>query len=888
MTSTTLLPFHFASHLFTLVVATAAAFVLGGRSFGGRAARVAGGAGFLTLAVYEALHGSAVLGEASAVGAYVRTAGYALILSSSLLARGGPSLAAMALVSPVQAMAPAASALAAGIALGWRSRRERVHLALAAGLVLIGAGESLQAASETGPESAVVLSHVARFLGWAFVATGVMSATRKSIRFRFVASFAAVLLVVVLAVSSAITRVIGDNLRGEAATRVSEQTRALDERFEPQALEAVQRASVAAAGFAQGVESSALPTRDLYRVLIEAIDPLLSVDFMLAIGPNNEVLARRGVSQATAVELAGSDVTREALGGRLSASLDALSDIDLAVFGAAPLDSPSLPGAILVGYRVDTGRLELFAPGTPAFVVRGLVVSASTVEGLAPRTVLPEPLASRIESQAIQRGEAFGTAATLGGTEYFASVRPMLRTDGRPVGALVGVEPSEILAATERGVNRVLFVVSLVAVAVAILLSLLFGRQFTRPVRQLTAAARRVQEGDLSTKAPVSGEDEVGDLALAFNRMTESLSETTASLRDSVEQEARVRDQLETVLNSMGDGLIAVDASGKVVTINPAAERIAGISRTRAVGRGLSEVMVGRTREGRSLASRENPAGFAFLRRKAGEVPVAISSAPIKGGGDELMGRVYVIRDRSQEAEVERVKREFLATVSHELRTPLTPIVGYSELLTRRDFDADAGHRVRQRDPRLGPPDGAHRGHAARLLRDRGRAHAGRARGGSVEAAGGPGHRRVARPGPITRVRYQCFASSPHALIDVPLFRRTMDELLDNAVKYSPDGGTITVSVRPNGRINGKAAVQVEVADRGIGIPAKQLPRVFQDFRQIDGSDTRAFGGLGLGLAFVKRIVQAHRGTITAESRPGKGTSFKIGLPAAETERRRR
>jgi PAS domain S-box-containing protein len=887
MTSTTLLPFHFASHLFTLVVATAAAFVLGGRSFGGRAARVAGGAGFLTLAVYEALHGSAVLGEASAVGAYVRTAGYALILGSSLLARGDPSLAAVALVSPVQAMAPAASALAAGIALVWRSRRERVHLALAAGLVLIGAGESLQAASETGPESALVLSHVARFLGWAFVATGVMSATRKSIRFRFVASFAAVLLVVVLAVSSAITRVIGDNLRGEAATRVSEQTRALDERFEPQALEAVQRASVAAAGFAQGVESSALPTRDLYRVLIEAIDPLLSVDFMLAIGPNNEVLARRGVSQTTAVELAGSDVTREALGGRLSASLDALSDIDLAVFGAAPLDSPSLPGAILVGYRVDTGRLELFAPGTPAFVVRGLVVSASTVEGLAPRTVLPEPLASRIESQAIQRGEAFGTAATLGGTEYFVSVRPMLRTDGRPVGALVGVEPSEILAATERGVNRVLFVVSLVAVAVAILLSLLFGRQFTRPVRQLTAAARRVQEGDLSTKAPVSGEDEVGDLAVAFNRMTESLSETTASLRDSVEQEARVRDQLETVLNSMGDGLIAVDAAGKVVTINPAAERIAGISRTRAVGRGLSEVMVGRTREGRSLATKENPAGFAFLRRKAGEVPVAISSAPIKGGGDELLGRVYVIRDRSQEAEVERVKREFLATVSHELRTPLTPIVGYSELLTRRDFDA-----ARVTEFARGILGSARRmERIVGMLLDYSAIEAGRmpvepeavqlkplvARAIEEWRARAPSHEFVTR-----------FVSSPHALIDVPLFRRTMDELLDNAVKYSPDGGTITVSVRPNGRINGKAAVQVEVADQGIGIPAKQLPRVFQDFRQIDGSDTRAFGGLGLGLAFVKRIVQAHRGTITAESRPGKGTSFKIGLPAAETERRRR
>jgi two-component system sensor histidine kinase VicK len=886
MTSTTLLPLHFASHLFTLVVATAAAFVLAGRQFGTRPTRLAGGLGFLTLAVYEALHGSALLGETSAVGAYVRTAGYLLIVASAMLSRG-TSFAGVALVAPMQAMAPAAAALAAGFGLAWRSERDRVHLALAAGLVMMGAGESLLAVSETGTEGAVVLSHAARFLGWGLVAAGVMSASRKSIRFRFVASFAAVLLVVVLAVSSAITRVIGDNLRSGAAARVADQTRALDERFEPQALEAVQRAFTAADGFARGVQVSDLPDKELYRGLLEAINSLLAdVDFMLAVGPNNEVLARRGVSAATAVELAGSDVTREALGGRPSASLDALNDIDLAVFGAAPLSAPSLPGAILVGYKVDTGRLELFAPGTPAFVVRGLVVSASTVDGVLPKTVVPEPLASRIETEAVQRGEAFGTTANLGGTDYFVSVRPMLRTDGRAVGALVGVEPSEILAATERGVNRVLFVVSLIAVAVAILLSLLFGRRFTRPVRQLTAAARRVQAGDLSTKAPVSGEDEVGDLAVAFNRMTESLSETTASLRDSVEQEARVRDQLETVLNSMGDGLIAVDGSGKVVTINPAAERIAGISGSRAVGRGLSEVLVGRTREGRALSTKENPSGFALLRRKGTEVPVAISSAPIRGGGDELLGRVYVIRDRSQEAEVERVKREFLATVSHELRTPLTPIVGYSELLTRRDFDA-----TRVTEFARGILGSARRmERIVGMLLDYSAIEAGRM---PVEPEAVQLKPLVAkvidewRPRAPSHEFVTRFATSPHALIDVPLFRRTMDELLDNAVKYSPDGGTITVSVRPNGRINGKAAVQVEVADQGIGIPAKQLPRVFQDFRQIDGSDTRAFGGLGLGLAFVKRIVQAHRGTITAESRPGKGTTFKIGLPAAESRPRR-
>jgi signal transduction histidine kinase len=228
------------------------------------------------------------------------------------------------------------------------------------------------------------------------------------------------------------------------------------------------------------------------------------------------------------------------------------------------------------------------------------------------------------------------------------------------------------------------------------------------------------------------------------------------------------------------------------------------------------------------------------------------------------------------------VKREFLATVSHELRTPLTPIVGYAELLTRREFDP-----ARVDEFARGILGSARRmERIVAMLLDFSAIEAGRM---AVEPESvalrplvvravdewkdrAPSHRFVTKfPGRVA-----------NALVDVPLFRRTMDELLDNAVKYSPGGGTVTVAVRSNGRQKGREVVELEVADQGIGIPAKDLPGIFQDFRQLDGSDTRAFGGLGLGLAFVKRIVQAHRGTIVAESRPGKGTTFKIGLPAAE------
>ena len=879
MTSTTLLPLHFATHLFSLTVAIAAAYVFARRTGRPWVARVAGAAGFLLLAAEQALHGSAVVGDVSEIGSFLRSAGYVFILGAALIARGG-SFAAAAVLGPVPAIAPAASALVAGLALGRRSATDRSQLALSVGLVVMGAGEAFLAMPEGSFDGAMVLAHGTRLAGWAVVAAGVMTATRRSIRFRFVASFVAVLLVVVLAVSSAITRVIGDNLRREAAARVAAETDALAGRFEPQALEAVRRAR-ASFGAAAAVLEGAPGER--VRVLRAIREFLSDLDFLVMVGRRGQVLARVGdLTADEAVLVAQSDARREAQVGRPSASLDALGSSHLVVVGAHPITPDPVRGVILVGYRVDDALIEFLGPATRAVVVRGRDVAASTVPGIDRGSVLPAALLTRIEREALELGEPFGTSAVLNGVPSFVFVRPLARTDGLVVGAVVGTEPSEILEATEAGVNRVLFLVTLGAVAVAILLSSLFGRRFTRPVRQLTGAARRVQQGDLSTQAEVTGEDEVGDLAVAFNRMTSSLASTTDSLRLAVAEESRLRDQLQTVLNSMGDGLIAVDASGVVVTTNPAAERIAGISR-RAVGRPIGEVLVGRTADGRPLSARENPAaGQAVLRRKGVDVPVSISSAPIRGGGDEVLGRVFVIRDRSREAEVERVKREFLATVSHELRTPLTPIVGYAELLTRREFDAD-----RVAEFARGILGSARRmERIVGMLLDYSAIEAGRmpvepeavalrpmvVRAVEEWRERAPTHRFVTR-----------FASQiPSAMVDVPLFRRTMDELLDNAVKYSPDGGTITVAVRPNGVVHGKAAVEVEVSDQGIGIPAKQLPGIFQDFRQLDGSDTRAFGGLGLGLAFVRRIVQAHRGTINAESRVGEGTTFKIGLPAVE------
>jgi signal transduction histidine kinase len=295
-------------------------------------------------------------------------------------------------------------------------------------------------------------------------------------------------------------------------------------------------------------------------------------------------------------------------------------------------------------------------------------------------------------------------------------------------------------------------------------------------------------------------------------------------------------------------------------------------------------VLHGRDPEGRPLSmGEEMPGGLAFIRRPdQREVPVAMSSAPLRDGSDVLLGRVYVLRDMTHEYEIERMKTEFLQNVSHELRTPLTPIIGYSEIMSKRGMASERAQEFAR-----GILDSARRlERIVAMLVDFSAMEGGRM---TIEAE--PTTLRRTVLGAVDEwkkksTRHQFVARVgkhlPTAMVDASLIRRVIDELFDNAVKYSPKGGKITVEViSENSRL--RPMLKIDVADEGIGIEKEDLPRIFEHFRQIDASDTRPFGGLGLGLAFVRRIIEAHRGTITVDSTPGTGTTFSFTVPAADT-----
>lgn len=886
-------PVDFAASLFAVAVALGAAIVISGDRTWGPLGRAAGALGFVTLAAAETVTGAGLFGEPAAVAAALRTVGYGLLLVGAVPSPGGSaelSAAATPAVVVLPASLPAGVGGAAALAVAWRRRRAPGVVPLAAGLILLTISE---AALGAAPDSALAL-RVAGYLG---VALFVLRAVRSSIRLRFASAMVGLLVVVGLVASVVVASVLGQNVREAALDQVVREAKAAAEELLPLVTDETGKLVVVAdqalPRFRRGTGFSQAEMTSLRKNLFPG------VRFILFLSARGQVLGRVGLSPGDATELLDVAVVRSSLRtGRVTASLDTLGR-RLVLVGAAPVletapvrERDRVLGVAVAGYVLDRAPRNILELVTGSGNLSAVFRESDPVP-VATNGFRPPPREPVVDGATLQTlWEDFLSGAgtirrslDVSGVETFAALTPLLRSDGEAVGILLVAQPAEAVAASQRLINRLLFAATVLLFGLAFVLAGLVARRITGPVISLTEAAGRVSTGDLETKAPVGGEDEVGDLAAAFNQMTESLALSHVQLSQAAEEEARLRGRLETVVNSMGDGLIAVDDGGRVVTYNPAAATILGRSRGKVLGRPLDQVVEVRDAEGRPVPlGGELRRGTAFVQRADGRlVPVAIVSSPLRDMQRRPFGQVLVLRDMTREHEVERMKTEFLASVSHELRTPLTPIIGYSEILSGREVPAE---RVRQfADAML---SSAHRlERIVAMLLDFAAMESGRMK---IEAEPTSLRPLVSRAVEEWRSRTEQHEfvtrfdpSLPQALVDVTLMRRAIDEVLDNAVKYSPRGGKVTVSVSSENS-RSRRMLRLDVRDEGIGIEPEDLPRIFEDFRQLDASDTRSFGGLGLGLAFVKRIMEAHRGTIDARSVPGEGTTFTLLIPVADTE----
>ena len=405
----------------------------------------------------------------------------------------------------------------------------------------------------------------------------------------------------------------------------------------------------------------------------------------------------------------------------------------------------------------------------------------------------------------------------------------------------------------------------------------------TRPVRRLTEAAERIAEGDLSVRVESQRADEVGRLAAAFGGMADALQAREVELRTAATREATLRERLESVTASMQEALVAVDGNGEVAMANRAAGALLGVVPDDLVGRHLDEVLVGTDEDDEPLAGALGRPGALDTRLVRGTVTVAdgrrravaATAAPLLTDRGEP-GRVVVLRDVTSEAEVERLKTEFVSNAAHELRTPLTPVIGFADLLRRKpDLDPE------RRDGIIGEI-----AESAERLRDIvdklirfADLEAGRAHVDPEPTRLSPLVDEVLADWrdrhPDRHFRRRVARRLPAVLIDPRWGRMVLDELIDNAAKFSQDTVVVAARREDDGR------VRIEVRDKGVGIPEEAMAEVRSEFRQADGSATRHYGGLGLGLAIVERVLDRMDGELELELVVGQGTHVAIVLPAA-------
>ncbi|MBN1774545.1 MAG: HAMP domain-containing protein [Deltaproteobacteria bacterium] len=490
----------------------------------------------------------------------------------------------------------------------------------------------------------------------------------------------------------------------------------------------------------------------------------------------------------------------------------------------------------------------------------------------------PEQLArvenhgTRVEVRdALERGHGSATrhSTTLGHRMMYVAA-PFPADAAPPVGVVRLAVP---LTAVDDALARMRWLLALgalLALVVAVALSGLAAHWAGRNVRSATAVARKLAAGDLSVRTRSTEQDEVGELARALDGLAESLSTTLGTLRSE-------RDLLQGVLQGMTEGVLLIDAHGRIVLLN-AALRQSLLLDADLAGKLLLEAL--RHAELRELleAARRSPTPTAGEIEVEGLKPrrflVHASRVPGEAGG-----LLAVFVDVTDLRRLETIRKDFVANVSHELRTPVAAVRSAAETLRgalERDPAAagrftDIIERNAERLQRL-----------VEDLLDLSRIESREYRPSLEPLDIVPvvqhvlGLHRERAEAKRLRLEAELPAALPAARADRRALEQVLSNLVDNAVKYCPAGAAVAVRAAVEGD-----RLRLAVEDTGPGIEAQHLPRLFERFYRVDTGRSRELGGTGLGLSIVKHLVEAMGGTVGVDSTPGKGTTFRFTLPLA-------
>jgi len=784
--------------------------------------------------------------------------------------------------------------------LGVTARWPRTALLASLGLLVVA-----EIAIRSSVES---FGNLLRFLGGCGIGLSLWLAARRSLATRIAAAAAILLVTVVLVLSGVLSQVLTNSVSQQALVRAKE-------RANIEADLVVKRADVALsqASFIARVLSLA----DIGRAAVKAEDPATlngflnqlkslysQVDFLAFLGPTGNVVGRTDLDSSKAGvldQLEHSPTIQDAYSSTLAspqAGVEPTLNAGLVALGVDFVKFPDergvqkVYGTIVAGFFLDPNYLK-GEIGKDSSINLSILTSirllATTLPAKAkePTDLLDGKQGQNLVNDVFSAGKSPAEKGVFDKRNTFLAIAPIQihgANTGQPKAALAVTVEGSVIDKTRSDLFHKLFFVALAAAVLALALAAAAGSRLGAPLRKLALTASQISRGDLSVRSGLRSSDEIGLLGASFDEMAGSIERMASELREGAAQ-------MEAVLNSMTDALVAADPLGLVAMMNPAAEAMLGVRATREMGKPVAAVIRAEDRNGNSLVDRFELPNFEawsavgmVQTSREGLLPVALSGAPIRSEQGGVLGAVYVLRDMRRELEIERAKTEFLSNISHELRTPLTPIKGYAEML-RRDQQMAASRQL--------PPE-KRRAFLDGILESSERLE--RTVDILVNFAAMEAGRLVLRTEPVDSANLvhevcerwrsrsgmhrveELVNGRPRVLADRRLLERSIDELIDNAVKFSPEGGVVTVRTELVGAGDGRA-VEISVSDEGIGIAPSDFDRIFTDFSQIDGSATRRYGGLGLGLPFVQRVVAAHGGTLRATSEPGHGSTFTMELP---------
>ena len=420
-----------------------------------------------------------------------------------------------------------------------------------------------------------------------------------------------------------------------------------------------------------------------------------------------------------------------------------------------------------------------------------------------------------------------------------------------------------------KDINQIFAIGTAMSLAITIVLGILFAKTITKPILDMRRQAQAMSRGNYSRKVRVYGDDEIGQLALAFNHLTNRLQEA----QSTTEAERR---KLASVLSNMTDGVIATDRKGKVILINDPALTFLDVTRETTLSRPIASVLgldqeysfedLIHMKESINLdySTQDKPfilrANFSVIQKETGFVN----------------GLITVIHDITEQEKIEMERREFVANVSHELRTPLTTMRSYLEAL------ADGAWRDENIAPTFLNVTQTETERMIRLVNDLLNLSKMDSRDYKLNKEFVEFNKffnRIIDRFEMSKSQNVKFTryipdTSYFVEVDTDKLTQVIDNIISNALKYSPDGGNIRFgfTVQEN-------MLKVMVSDDGMGIPKENVTKIFDRFYRVDRARSRAMGGTGLGLAIAKEMIEAHGGKIWAESEEGVGTTIFFTMP---------